>query len=169
MPTLYEISDELAALEAVLQEHGGDLDVPECAAAWAEYERILTTDLYGKADGYCSLILELDARAHARRKEADRLTATAITDERAAKALKGRLLAVMEARGMKKLDGTKFRASICGNGGLQPLELTGPVPDGFLVHPPPEPDNQLIRDSLAGGAPLDFARLLPRGNHVRIR
>ena len=69
MPTLYAISDDIAALGALLEETGGEL-TPENEAAFVAFEAEITSNLNGKVDGYCALIAEIDARAAARVRNA---------------------------------------------------------------------------------------------------
>ena len=79
--TIYDISADLAALETILHENGGDITDPQAADALAEWERELETDLAGKVDRYCALIAEMEVRAAARRAEAERLVDLAKADK----------------------------------------------------------------------------------------
>jgi hypothetical protein len=74
--TIYDISADLAALESILHENGGDVSDANAEAALAEWERELESDLFGKVDRYCSLIAELEARL----REDGRLPAVVIPE-----------------------------------------------------------------------------------------
>ena len=50
--TIYDISDDMAALESLLWESGGDISTPEAAAAVAAWEAELEANLHWKLDAY---------------------------------------------------------------------------------------------------------------------
>ena len=58
--TLYNIADDLRALEAILVEAGGDISSPDALAAVEAWEAELETNLGSKIDNYCSLISEIE-------------------------------------------------------------------------------------------------------------
>ena len=102
--TLYEISGNLAALESLLTEVGGELpdEVAEAAIdAWLEETGTATRD---KVDSYCGLIREIESRATARKAEAKRLSERANIDSGAVDRLKARLLWFFEAHQIKTLE-----------------------------------------------------------------
>lgn len=74
----------------------------------------------------------------------------------------------MEATGNLKLQTEHFKISAVKNGGLQPMKITGDVPEEYLEYKP-QPDNKKIRDALNDGITLDFAHLEERGTHLNIR
>ena len=57
---------------------------------------------------------------------------------------------------------------VCKNGGKQPMEITGDVPDNYkrVVY---ETDTEKIRKELEAGATLPFAHLEECGEHLRIK
>ena len=169
--TLYEISQDLAALESLLTEMGGELpdEVAEAAIdSWLEETGTATKD---KVDAYCGLIRELEARRDARKAEAQRLEHRANVDWNAILRLKARLLAFFETHQIKTLETPRFRVTAAQNGGLAPLIITAPleeIPDEFIEFVR-KPMNPMIRELLEGGEKLPFAELGPRGRSIRIR
>jgi hypothetical protein len=155
--TLYEISGDLAALEDLLTEVGGELpdEVAEAAIdAWLEETGTATRE---KVDNYCGLIRELESRAAARKAEAKRL--------------KSRLLWFFEAHQLKTLETARFRVTAAQNGGLAPLIISVPleeVPDEFIEFVR-KPMNPMIRELLEAGERLPFAELGERGKSIRIK
>src|SRR5262245_34808267 len=103
MPTLYQIGEDLRAIEELLLEVGGevsDIDAERAIDQWlAEYG----TARDEKVDAYCGLLKEMEARRDARRHERDRLDELAVIDDNAVRRLKERLLWFFEAHGISKL------------------------------------------------------------------
>jgi hypothetical protein len=171
--TLYQIAGDLAALEALLVEAGGDISSPEAAQAVAAWEAELETNFKGKVDGYAALISEINARGHAREEEAQRLLDLAATDRRSASALKERLMFVLQTRGIPKIETDRFRVSVQRNGGVAPLDIReGPdslpawaVRRKTIV----ETDRDAIRARLEAGESLPFASLMERGSRLVIK
>jgi hypothetical protein len=58
--------------------------------------------------------------------------------------------------------------TVCRNGGKQPMEITGEVPDNYkrIVY---ETDTEKIRAALEAGEELTFAHLNERGTHLMIK
>lgn len=92
-------------------------------------------------------------------------------DEALAERLKDRLKEAMEACGRTKIDTARFRLSVAGNGGKQPLEVTATVeelgPDYTSTFV--EVDNTKIRAALEAGKVVPGCTLLPRGTGLRIK
>ena len=169
--TLYEISDDLSALEALLIEVGGELpdEVAEAAIdGWLEETGKATKD---KVDAYCGLIREIEARAAARKAEAKRLAERASIDAGAVDRLKARLLWFFEVHNLKTLETARFRVTAAQNGGVAPLHITAPleeIPDEFIEFVR-KPMNPMIREMLEAGETLPFAELGPRTKSIRIK
>lgn len=169
--TLYEISGDLAALESLLTEVGGELpdDVAEAAIdSWLEETGTATKD---KVDNYCGLIRELEARRDARKAEAQRLDQLANRDWNAVLRLKARLLWFFERHEMRTLETPRFRVTAAQNGGIAPLHITAPIediPDEFIEFIR-KPMNPMIRELLEAGEKLSFAELGERGKSIRIK
>jgi hypothetical protein len=171
MPTLYDISDDLLALESILIEAGGDVTDPEADQAVDNWLAELGSARDEKIDAYCSLYREFDLRAKAREEEATRLFNLASADLNAARRLRERLLYFFELHRISKLETERFRLTVAANGGALPLFVDcepEALPEDYQ-RVRIEADKAAIREALESGAPLDFARLGERGRHLRIR
>jgi hypothetical protein len=167
--SLYAISSELELiLDAILE---GGADSPEAQQALEAHLAGLDAALDDKADDYAGLIRSLELRSAARKTEAERMRSLAKADEALAERLKDRLKEAMEACGRTKIDTARFRLSVAGNGGKQPLEVTvtaeelGPDYTSTFV----EVDNTKIRAALEAGKVVPGCTLLPRGTGLRIK
>lgn len=171
MSTLYEIGQDLDALEGLLAEAGGDVseaDAEQAIDAWlAESEGALKE----KLDSYGALIREFEERGKARKAEADRLNALASVDTNAAKRLKDRLRWFFEARGIDKVESPRFRFTLANNGGKAPVDVLLPaeaLPE-WCQRISVSADVEAIRAKLEAGEALEFAALRERGKHVRVK
>lgn len=170
--TLFAITADLEALDDLLAEVEGDLTDEKVAAAVDQWFAELDNAFLSKVDNYAAYILELISRARCRAEEAARLKRRADIDEGLAKSLKVRLMMALEQRGKKKVETDRFRVSIAGNGGLEPLALDEvALPDDFrrVADPRLVPDTAKIRDALGRQEKVPGAELLPRGQHLSIR
>lgn len=173
MPTLLDITEDMAALDALLAENGGDISDPavmDAVDAWfAENE----SQLRAKAEGYAALIQEMRLLAKAGKEEAQRMADKARRREDAADFLAGRLKGVMKEKGLAKIETPRFTISVVGNGGKQPLDIhvqTADLPDwAKRTQTIVEPDKDKIRAKLEAGEKLEFAVLQPRGDRLSIR
>ena len=152
MPTLYEITDELLQMEADFEERGGDITDEELDA----YLR-LQEDLEAKLDRTAAFVRELEARARARREEANRLLELARSDEALASRLKDRMMAAMQALGRDRVDTPRFRFTIRTAGGKPPVVLRVDRPEDL----PPRfqrivvsADLEALRQALEEGDPV---------------
>lgn len=173
--TLFEISDELAAIEELLTENGGDITddaAGETLEAWFDQ---LTDVRDAKIDDYCRLITMIRERAEARHREIMRLGALADTDENAITRLKTALHNFMIERNVTKIETTLHKLTLAKNGGKAPLI----VPEAWRDDPASAPeqyhrtvihlDTELIRADLAGGEDVPGCAIGERGTHLRIR
>lgn len=178
--SLFSISSDMAALNDLLSDAGGDISTPEVVAAVEAWEAELESDLLGKVDAYCRLVREIESRAQVRRDEAARLEGLAASDERAAASLRDRLRIVLELHGIERLDTANHRVSVVGNGGLAPISYTYP-PEAFpeelrRTKTSVEHDTKAIRAILEQGGSIlhpdsgePLAVLQARGRRVSIR
>ena len=169
MPTLYEITDELLQMEADFEERGGDITDEELDA----YLR-LQEDLEAKLDRTAAFVRELEARARARREEANRLLELARLDEALIARLKDRMMAAMLALDRERVDTPRFRLSIRAAGGKVPVVLRVERPEEL----PPRfrrisiaPDLETIRAALEAGDPeaASIAEFGERKRYLSIR
>lgn len=172
MATLREIDQDMRALEALLSEVGGEVTDEAAEAAIDKWLKENAHNLEKKIDSYATVIREAELREKERLDEADRLRALAATDASIQKRLKDRLRYFMEQGNVKEVQGRYHRVRLANNGGKQPVEITKDVreiPEDF-VRVRVEPNVEVIREVLTAHPDntLPFARLLPRGKHVRI-
>jgi hypothetical protein len=158
----------MVALDDLIQECGGNMEDPKIEEAISTWISEMQDDLDNKVDNYAAFITELKARSATRKAEADRLAARAKTDSNTATFLANRLKVALIELGIKKLETDRYRVSVAGNGGKQPLDIHGEVTKEFtktveLV------DRTAIREALESGKELDFAILQERGNRLSIK
>jgi len=167
---LFQITEDLAALDELLAEVGGDISDPKVAETVDAWMAELDKNLHAKVDNYVALITEMRHRAESRNAESERLAERARIDEDASDWLAARLRQALEERGVKKIETDRYAVSIVGNGGKQPLVFTGDVPaDWHKTRTTVEPDRERIRASLEAGEALPFATLGDRGRRLSIR
>lgn len=171
--TLLEITADLDALDALLNEVGGDVSDPKVEEAVAGWFAELDQDFRGKVDNYLALIVSMEARAKGRAEQAERLKKRAKSDESAASFLRARLKFVLEQRGVSKLDTDRFRVSVARNGGMLPLEVFEEkvVPEHYYRVIPEQRvlDGAAIRAALESGQEVPGAKLGERTTRLSIR
>lgn len=172
MASLFDLSNRLASIEALLSE-----GLPETPEADAELDRVLAEELAtreqveAKAEAYCGLISEMEALAAVRKAEADRVgklaKQTAAQAERLRRALKEALVLL----DLRKLSTTRYKISLRKAGGKAPLELDEfMVPAEFItVETITTPNKDLIRQRLDAGEVLEFARYGERQDTLLIK
>lgn len=170
--TLLDISDDVLALEAILTDVEGDItDVEETVDAWLLENE---ANIHAKLDGYGALIMELLAREEFRKKEAARLLEIAKVDGNAAKRLKDRLRFFFEIHKHKKIETERYKFTLCKNGGPEVLQcdhedatdLPAKYQKEVITY---KQNSDRIRHDLANDVALDFARIIPRGSHIRVK
>lgn len=167
-PTLYSISQDFLALEDLLEQQAAadssDLDV---VAKWLEE---LNGTLDAKLERCVAWSREQEALAEVRKQEAQRLLDLAKTNDNRVKRVKDAIKAIFEQQGFKKVDTKLGAVSLRANGGKAPLECQATVetaPKEF-VRLVPTLDTEKIRAALEAGQELGFAKLMPRGSHIRM-
>ena len=166
--SLYHISTEMQSiLDAMLD---GGVDSPQAMAAMDQHLQGLEVALESKADAYAGVIRELELRATARTEEVKRIRALADADATLAQRLRERLRDVMAATGMTRIDTPRFRLSVVGNGGRQPLLIADPeaIPPLFIRNVP-EINREAIRLALDAGQEVPGCSLAPRGSRLSIK
>ena len=160
MSSLYDLKGEFLALyELAIND--------EDPQAFLDTLEGLKGELKVKAGGYVHVIKQLTMEADECDKLIDAFTAKKSARMNNVKRMKEALIDAMDAAGIDSLKAGEFNLKISKNGGLQPMKITGDVPDSFtkvIV----EPDNKKIRDALANGEALEFAHLEERGRHLNI-
>jgi hypothetical protein len=168
--TLFNISNDLLALDELLEEIEGDVSDEQIAAAIDEWMASLQTETVTKVDNYCALVKEREARGKMLKDEADRMARQAQTEARVARQLKERLHCFFDLQGISKMETPRYKVAVQVNGGVQALEVDrdpADLPDLFrkVIY---VADNEAIREALAV-APLPFARLKDKTKSLRIR
>lgn len=124
MSSLYQITDDLLALDALLAEaaegesHDADLD-----AFIAEYD----FKLRDKVDAYGDLYQRVKADEKALAEEMARLTARRKALQGTMERLTWLVRGAMDRMGVKKLEGVRHTIAEQKNGGVQPLAVLWPV------------------------------------------
>lgn len=161
MSSLYDLKGEFLALyELAIND--------EDPQAFLDTLEGLKGELAVKAGGYVHVIKQLTMEADECDKLIDAFTAKKSARMNNVKRMKEALIDAMDAAGIDSLKAGEFNLKISKNGGLQPMKITGEVPDSFtkvIV----EPDTKKIRDALANGEALEFAHLEERGRHLNIK
>jgi hypothetical protein len=170
--TLFQISDDLRALEDLLIESGGDISDPASEAAIEAFFAELGDARDQKVDNIAALIREWEARASSRRDEAARMTKLARVDENAALRLKTRLAQFFQAHDLKRIDTPRFRVTLAGNGGRAPLLFAADYDaaklPAHLQRFSVGTDGDLLREWLESGQVAEGVTLGERGQSLRI-
>lgn len=168
--SLFELSEEILGLDALLDSV--EDDDPEGQRAILEgYMSTLEDDLQHKLDNYAAFITELEARAAARKAEAERVLHRSKVDANKAERLKAVLKWFFQTHEMTKYETARYRVSLCANGGKLPLLLN---PDLLTEEYLNEivsyvPDSDRIREALESGQQVPGAMLGERDTHLRIK
>lgn len=169
--SLVEISDDLRAIDELMDEVGGELADASLEHWFDSITAEIGAQRDAKVDNYCALIDNLDAQAKRHREDAKRLAEWAQVDENKVRRLKERLLWFFEAQGLQRLVTAHYKPRIQSNGGVQPLAVNlrpEDLPEEFQ-RVTVEADNDRIRTFLESGEELEWAELLPRQTHLRIK
>lgn len=164
--SLFSIGEHFYALESLLIEHGGE--VTDEIDQWLDEYQAKEDH---KIDAYCYLIQKFEEIA----SEAKRLADRSSSYNKKAKGLKDRLKLYLENRGKHKIETPRFTVSVCNNGGQLPVKLHEDItverlPEQF-VQVLQNPDLTSLREAIVSGdeEAMRFAKVLPRGTHLRIK
>lgn len=161
MLSLYDMTEEWKSVFDMLL----DPEIPE--EAIFDTIEMIEADMDTKADSYAKIIKSMDGDTAQIDEEIKRLQSRKSSILGRKKWLLNQLYETMKATGRTKFKTALFSYNIAKNGGVNPVELTAPVPAEWLK--PGEPDTQKIRKYLESGNELDFATLGERGESLRIR
>ena len=128
----------------------------------------LKGDLSNKAAGYVSVINQLAMEVAECDKVIKAFREKKEQRENSIKRMKEALMLAMDVAGVESIPAGDYTLKIVKNGGVQPLKITGEVPDNFkkIIY---EDDKDLIRKALNDGEELSFAHLEERGRHLNIK
>lgn len=159
--TIYDLTNAAQILYDMSIEDGDE-------QAFLDTLEGLKGNLEIKAADYVAVINQLTMEANEAQKVADLFTEKKEVRLRNIRRMKDALINAMDAYGVDTLKAGDYTLKIANNGGVQPMKITGEVPDSFtkvIV----EPDNKKIRDALVNGEALEFAHLEERGRHLNIK
>lgn len=169
--TLFDIGDDLVALEEFIASLDGDITAAdEAVTAWLVS---LGEEQAKKLDGYINLQKKLELEAAFARGIADEYAKRAKSKEVTIARLDQRLITHMIATNQKKIETASGRIlAIQANGGKVPLIMHDVNPDDL----PPTfqkvtyaVNTDAVRRALESGETLPFASLGEKGSHLRIR
>jgi len=173
MKPLFAITSEFQALDAILEECQGDVTDPRAEDAVNAWVQELQADESAKLDGYVAYINKLTMESERARLMAAQYAEAAKTRERRVEWLKSRMIEHMTTTGRKSIETESgYTISVQANGGsvpliLEPVDLT--QIDSAFTMTKIELDKEKVREWLADGLSLPFAKLGERGKHLRIR
>lgn len=162
MAKLYEL---VADLQAFVEENEGLED----EQIYKDTLEGLQGEIDDKIEQWNRAIKNQEAERDALKGEYQRLYERYKTQDAQVSRMKDTLLMYLKAMGRKE-GGKVLMAKIVKNGGAQPLEILcqpEELPKAFRKVKI-EADNTAIRDALAAGKKLKFARLLERGEHIKV-
>lgn len=153
--TMWEIAIDHAEFEQLLESIDGDIS-QEDAARIQQYFEDIETEKDQKLEAYGRFITSLEARAHARKAEAERIAALGKADQAKADHLRKRLTLVFKFANWKIVQTPSFKFNLRGSGGVKPLFISDEYLDD--PHKLPEkfrkskeyPNNEEIRKVLEG-------------------
>lgn len=173
MSTLLEIGQDMAALDELMDEIGGDITDPQVETYLDQWFSELHKNETEKLDSYAALINEKEELAKVRKAQATRLAEKARRDQASADYLKERLKRYFQERGYKKKETDRYTLTLANNGGklplildVQPEELPARFQRTKVVV---SADQDAIRNALDAGEVLEFARYGERGQSLRIK
>lgn len=168
-PNIFQLTDELLHLESVVMDFSGNGEAGEIPP---EIERLLDKtqeDFQGKVDGYCTLISNLEALARARKDEAKRMADLAASSQAAADRLLLALHWAMKKQEIQTLTTKTHKLWRQGAGGKTPMEISEDDVPELYKKTVAVVDKEAIREALEKGEQVPGAKLLPRGETLRIR
>lgn len=162
MATLYELTNEFKELLFLAETEELDPQTIKDTLESLNYE------LEDKADGYGKVIRELEGQANTLDSEIKRLSGKKASIQNNISNMKQALFQSMKETNNPKIKTNLFAFTISKNGGEQPIDIYGEVPEEYSKVET-RPDNDKIRKALSKGEQLDFAILQERGEHLRIK
>lgn len=161
MGTLFDITEDFRSLYELATD-------PECdEQVFQDTLEGLMGELEVKSCGYTQVIKQLDMEAKQAKEVSQMFADKAKVRENHIKRMKEALKMAMETAGTDQIAAGAFTIKLQKNGGLQPLKITGEVPDN-MTKVIVEPDTDRIREFLKDNE-CEWAHLEERGKHVVIK
>lgn len=174
MSSLYELTEEMVALDRLLAELGGEVTEGTQGQTLEQWATEFDWKMRDKVDGYGALIKNLEADAGAIGDEVKRLQDRARALDNRASRLKALAKFSMERLRTRKLEGLRFTIALQKACGQDPLEVLVEDLEKFperFIRVRKEADKEALRAALVAKDPEAemLARLGERGDYVRIR
>ena len=161
MGTLFDITEDFRSLYELATD-------PECdEQVFQDTLEGLMGELEVKSCGYTQVIKQLDMEAKQAKEVSQMFADKAKVRENHIKRMKEALKMAMETAGTDQIAAGAFTIKLQNNGGLQPLKITGEVPDN-MTKVIVEPDTDRIREFLKDNE-CEWAHLEERGKHIVIK
>ena len=161
MGTLFDITEDFRSLYELATD-------PECdEQVFQDTLEGLMGELEVKSCGYTQVIKQLDMEAKQAKEVSQMFADKAKVRENHIKRMKEALKMAMETAGTDQIAAGAFTIKLQKNGGLQPLKITGEVPDN-MTKVIVEPDTNRIREFLKDNE-CEWAHLEERGKHIVIK
>ena len=161
MGTLFDITEDFRSLYELATD-------PECdEQVFQDTLEGLIGELEVKSCGYTQVIKQLDMEAKQAKEVSQMFADKAKVRENHIKRMKEALKMAMETAGTDQIAAGAFTIKLQKNGGLQPLKITGEVPDN-MTKVIVEPDTDRIREFLKDNE-CEWAHLEERGKHIVIK
>jgi hypothetical protein len=172
--TLYELTEELLALEATLNaleaEHTEEC-TPEQLDALSKWLEELGEQHAAKIDGYAAYIRRLESEAAIAKLEVQRWQSKQKSRINRAEMLRSRMIEHMQKLGRKSLKTDRTEIAIVGNGGKLPVIILDhdKLPPEYFRTPDPVEDKAAIFEALDKGVQVPGAKLGERGVRLAIK
>lgn len=161
MGTLFDITEDFRSLYELATD-------PECdEQVFQDTLEGLMGELEVKSCGYTQVIKQLDMEAKQAKEVSQMFAEKAKVRENHIKRMKEALKIAMETAGTDQIEAGAFTIKLQKNGGLQPLKITGDVPEN-MTKVIVEPDTDRIREYLKDNE-CEWAHLEERGKHIVIK
>lgn len=175
---IFELSTEILEIEAMLTDAEGDVS-DEAFEEMVDRYFGQKQEFGKKLDNYAMLIRALSERQAIRTAESKRLAELAKRDEITVQRLDSRLVYILEKIGgvEKKYDTDRNSFSICTAGGVAPLVVPPDLDLNTIdqkyvqteVKTTKKLDGTLLREDLAKGVELEWAKLGERKRYVKVK
>lgn len=171
--TLYDIVNDILALEEIIEEQDGDITGDE--DVFMEFMLESKMSLESKVENYCKLIANKNALISARKAEAARIKDLVAAEEKNVKRIKSRMVEALDLIGVSKVETVLFKVSTRNAGGVLPMKID-PKYLNTITEEWGEPVIMLtsdaknsIREALAGGEVVTGVTLGERGRTLVIK
>lgn len=161
MATLFEIVDDMKELYELATDPEVDPEV------FQDTLEGLIGMLEVKSWGYVNVIKQLDMEAKQAKEVSKMFADKAKVRENNIKRMKEALQTALEAQDKTEMAAGAFTIKLQKNGGVQPLVITGDVPQN-MTKVIIEPDTDKIREYLKDNE-VEWAHLEERGKHIVIK